>query len=350
MQIFLPVAMAFGLFFSGCDGRTHSTADHFTAAIPIDMSQGGAAFIEPHDPNLDAPESSFGDVVIIDFATNTKHYITRDEFPDDYPAITPDGRFIAFSSARIGRPGLLNVVGEGAPKELFVFDLQTGLTRNVDSALIKTGRATAGVYCSPQWSADGSAIYFTHLTNTIYGIAASGDSLWQVAALPDTAQCIHQVRLSPDGKQLACAYWILEPFVAGISIVDLPSETWDVLYSGNKGRGLGGWSQNQDVLYVSRVGATDSTILVYDLSRAKQLSAVPIRADESLGKFEGDLCVADGDFFFIAGHKRLSRDGSKTIWGSDIARYHRDTQRLEWLTNDGTSKYSLSVFLPASRK
>jgi WD40 repeat protein len=342
--------MALGIFFSGCDGRTHTTADHFTAAIQMDMSQGGAAFIEPHDPNSDAPESSFGDVVAIDFATNTKHYITRDEFPDDYPAISPDGRFIAFSSARIGRPGLLKVVGEGAPKELLVFDLQTGLTRNVDNALIRTGRTTAGAYCSPTWSADGSVIYFTHLTNTIYGIAVSGDSLWQVAALPDTAECIHQVRLSPDGKQIACAYWILEPFVAGISIVDLVSGRWDILYSGNKGRGLGGWSHNQEVLFVSRVGSTDSTIMAYDLSRGKQLSAIPIHADDSLGKFEGDLSVADGDFFFIAAHKRPSKDGSKSIWGSDIARYHHDTQRLEWLTNDGTNKYSLNVFMPAKRK
>lgn len=82
-------------------------------------------FLETHDKSSSRGAGHFMDLVIMDGRYFKKYYITNDIFIDETPAISSDGKYIAFFSAREGNPLILQIEGLGAHRKFYLFNCET---------------------------------------------------------------------------------------------------------------------------------------------------------------------------------------------------------------------------------
>jgi hypothetical protein len=333
----------------GCRQGIHTSEGQFPGQIEIDMSQGAAVFVEIGRSRFSPIGSSFGDVVLVDFATSTKHYITRDDYLDDKPALSPDGRFVAFVSARIGNPMVLKIAGEGAPKQLYIHDLRSHGTRWLDSLFAEHESRRGGWIESIAWAPRGDILYFTRGDNTIDAITIRGDSLWQVARFDNEQEHIVQMAVSPDGGKIACSHYEFEDERGGIFLYDFRLQSRTDVCQGRYPWSLHGWFTDGRRLLLSQLGSLDSLFWSCDLTLNNRLTPIPIRPDSSMGDIFTGSVGADGSLVLLAAHGMATEGDTTLHWGDDIARYHIATRQLEWITNDQFRKSSLSV-LPVTEK
>ena len=97
------------------------------------------------------------DLYVYDLTTSALRRVTDDPFADVQPAWSPDGRRIAFATDRFTTT--LGTLAIG-PYRLALIDPATGA---VEPAPVSTDGATS----NPQWSPDGSALYFISTRNGI---------------------------------------------------------------------------------------------------------------------------------------------------------------------------------------
>ena len=133
------------------------------------------------------PETS-RDIWILDVARGASTRFTFDPARDDFPAWSPDGKYIAFSSTRSGQMDLYVKPADGSGEEKLL--LKTDEPKNVE-----------------RWSKDGRFLLFTSA-----GAKTSGD-LWALP-FPGEAKPVSllrtqfyegMARVSPDGRWLAYA-------------------------------------------------------------------------------------------------------------------------------------------------
>ncbi|MBZ0182728.1 MAG: hypothetical protein K8F60_09750 [Melioribacteraceae bacterium] len=84
-------------------------------------------YLEAHDESSSLTAFDFHDITIMDTKTLKRFYVSYDIFYDREPAISSDGKYIAFLSAREGSKLSLKFQGIGAPKQLYFFDIKTKL-------------------------------------------------------------------------------------------------------------------------------------------------------------------------------------------------------------------------------
>jgi Tol biopolymer transport system component len=145
------------------------------------------------------------DICVLEFARGTKTRITFDEVSHGYPAWSPDGRRIAYTTGLVGQGQAVyvkNASGIGDPEKL--------LDAPPDSSLVGL-----------DWSRDGRAL--------IYGLftRAKGGRLWMYRFADKKSEKLlpgdlreGSAKMSPDGKWLA--YRSLESGQGEVYVVPLP--------------------------------------------------------------------------------------------------------------------------------
>jgi Tol biopolymer transport system component len=106
--------------------------------------------------------SGFSDLYLFDTTSQQLRRLTNDIYDDRDPDLSPDGRYIAFSSDR-------TTYGEHGARNIFVYDLQSDHIRYV----------TYGDQSdfSPRWSPDGSSVVYTSSRRDSTG-RFSGQDVW----------------------------------------------------------------------------------------------------------------------------------------------------------------------------
>jgi Tol biopolymer transport system component len=116
------------------------------------------------------------DLFTLDTETGERRRLTEDAYADMQPVWSPDGRRIAFVSDRFASD-LTNL--EYGGYDLALLDLESGAIRPVPGF-------SGASNINPQWSADGSAIYFISDqsgTPNIYRVSLEDGALRQVTAI-----------------------------------------------------------------------------------------------------------------------------------------------------------------------
>jgi Tol biopolymer transport system component len=184
----------------------------------------------------------FNDLFVYDLAANSLRRLTNDAFAELDPAWSPDGRQIAFSTDRFStKLGPL----EAGELRLAVWDLASGQVR-------EAGGFDGAKNISPQWSADGRALFFLSdrqgITN-IYRAPLDGGAPTQLTNILTGVSGV--TALSPalsagNGRLVFSAYeedgyniYALdgERMLAGVAPTDLPLQA-DVLPPRRAGQGL----------------------------------------------------------------------------------------------------------------
>ena len=111
------------IFFSNCKRK-----ESFDEVLNTDEK---IVYLETHDKSSSRGAGYFMDVVILDLKTLKKYYITNDIFLDESPAISNNGKYISFFSAREGEPLILRIQGLGAPRKLYLFNSETKRFRKI---------------------------------------------------------------------------------------------------------------------------------------------------------------------------------------------------------------------------
>ncbi|WP_035356053.1 DPP IV N-terminal domain-containing protein, partial [Edaphobacter aggregans] len=113
--------------------------------------------------------------------------LTANTLTNEFPSVSPDGRFVAFTGGRTGLP------------HIWKMDIDGGNPRQLTD-----GRGEAG----PSWSPDGRWIYYTSIPpvgvvekSTIWRIPSNGGTPAQI-----TSSYSWWADVSPDGKLIACLF------------------------------------------------------------------------------------------------------------------------------------------------
>jgi Tol biopolymer transport system component len=137
---------------------------------------GGAVF-------FDSTARGDLDLYFIDARGGNPEQVTANSSYNIYPSVSPDGRYIAFTSGRAGGPHIWRADIDGSnPKQL-----------------------TNKFEFLPQWSPDGqSIIYLSWASNSgqIWKASLNGDQPVQLSSSKSFAA----PTVSPDGKLIACSY------------------------------------------------------------------------------------------------------------------------------------------------
>lgn len=137
--------------------------------------------------------------------------LTTDAEMAEWPAISPDGKFVAFYSPRV------NSAGGSTVDIAYVSSDGGGDIKRfvVDAQLLENGKT------APQWSADGKSIYFVRLrdgASNIWKQPIDGSEPMQITHLKTGR--IYNFAFSPDESQIALSYG---PFSRDIVQIDYRS-------------------------------------------------------------------------------------------------------------------------------
>jgi dipeptidyl aminopeptidase/acylaminoacyl peptidase len=147
------------------------------------------AFSATDTPDLIS--SGTADIYLLALADDTVRKLVNQPGPDDSPIWSPDGRFVAFSSA-MGSPQWFYSI-----RRLAVVPAEGGVPRSVTDSFDETA------YFAAAWTKDG--IYFTGRQRTAAHLFRIDPETGRVARItsPDSVQCGSGVSLTEDGKRMA---------------------------------------------------------------------------------------------------------------------------------------------------
>jgi hypothetical protein len=178
------------------NGRMVAFRSAATNLVPVAPSTNGHLFVR---------DLQTGTTALVDVSTSGA--VADDAEPEEFPSISADGRYVAFSSSATNL-----VAGDtNGYQDAFVRDLQAGTTVRVGEVANFATIAAGGRYVV--FDSYGGAVYVYDMqtgTYTLASIDLDGSVLgsWNLMA-----------ELSADGRYVAFAHWDYDPFDADVAQV-----------------------------------------------------------------------------------------------------------------------------------
>jgi len=270
---------------------------------------------------------SFGDIVVLNLRTGNRRFVTDDSFLDEHVAFSPDGRSLAFCSAREGDRTLLRVQGVGAPGKVYLYDFETERIVRWGKKIDKERTSFEANYRSVQFSFDGGRIFLKSWKSIMAG-DLQDDSIGLVKTF-ENVEFLLSISASPVEDVLAVKTSYPDNIVVYKLIDSSLHPVWE-----SASAILGGWSSDgQRFLICDRNKSDKYEVMEYDL-RTGSLTTVL-----SLENYSVRQCVYGQDSMFYA----IASDSLKK---DDILQYDRKTGSVEWLTNNGRDKRHLAIWRP----
>jgi Tol biopolymer transport system component len=265
------------------------------------ISDDGQRIVFRTATNLDpADTNGVIDVYLRDLATNTTTLVSRatgsaaavgDDF-FDHPAISADGRFVAFVT-----PASLDAADAGQVMDVYVRDLMSNTTRLVSRAIGGEGASGNGASWNPTISADGLFVAFGSIASNLHPDDTDGEFDVFVRDLQTNLITLVSHAAGPAGAKPAHSFG------------DDPSISADgrlVVFR------QGGSPLHPDDVAPQFVGDPDTDILLRDLQTGT-LTLVSRASGVAGAKGNG-----------ISVHPRISADGRVVTWESVATNLHPD--------------------------
>lgn len=342
------LAICLSLACVACAGQDIAP-DEFSINRPTSELQGAwAVFIEAHDAESGLGADGFGDVVLFNLGTKEKTYITRDSYLDDNPCLSPDGKRLAFTSARIGRPELVRVTGLAARRGLFVANFSLGTARRLGENVANENPSDWFYFHGLSWSRTATALYYLSSDSVVFVLSTPSESLFVFASCPG-AESVKELSVSDTDSLFAVVYstvpadsfWIIR---SGLSVYDAFHDEWTQMIGERHGLiEIGGWAPDSRSFLVMTWESMQGRLWRYDVERRVKDAIVLPTEEWKLLEVEPPYFESPSSLVFLASYMGLDAESATPEERKDLFRFNLQEDRLERLTTDGIAKSSLQV-------
>ncbi len=241
-----------------------------------------------HDSNL----TGNSDIFRVPLGGGESAQLTNDPADDFAPAVSPDGKEVAFHSWR-----------SGGSREIYVLRLDGGEVRQVTHSPAQEALAN--------WSPDGKALTFTDIVSSgVWTVRRNGTGGWGEPRRLSAYGFLPQ--WSPDGRSIA---FITNIIGGNIEIIPAdsgaPRVVMDTLKSGTPPAQWPTWAKDGMIYFHTH--DSHGTAEIYAVSPAGGPPRLLVRFDPVLHpNYRSDFAVGDGRLFFS------SEDRQSDIWVMEI--------------------------------
>jgi hypothetical protein len=294
----------------------------------LDNNHPKVIYIEEHSKGGGVYGGEFGDVVVIDLKTKEKIKVTDDDYIDESPCFSPNGKYIAFFTSRGGRYLSRQIQRLGAPHELCIFNIKTQKYRVIDINRKFKNTLDSDQFSKLKYSPDSRSLYFSGVTPYIYKYMLPEDSLTVVHKLADSMD-VEKILFLP-GQNNLLIYSISSNYSVGkIEQFDKNEKLVKKTIVGRLYKG-GNWTDKDKLLLFNPEGG----IFEYDISMN---TMTQITYKNEAPSFPRYYCYYINNS--LVGFVKRSNESYIT----EIVQYDFKKKAFEKITDDSRSKKDLEI-------
>lgn len=284
--------------------------------------------------SYDTLDPDFGTIILLDLISKKRVKIFDNYFYNSNPVFFENGDRILFSSAQEGDPRALRVIKKHPRRQLYLID------SNGDSHMTYSYNTEEETFkfTSVVWDSFRKQLYFSNRNNNVYKLQV-GEALPQILYNFDNNHVIWHLELSPNKRYLAINYDNLGKFDSGIYVYDLASnEVTKDINSTHKFIQFLGWTIDNNIYYQK------DSLVVFNLS-SNSVKPINFKLNKDSFRIEKIFPEDQYSVILLVDKKKYNSVAKYNITTStEIARYNFQSQKLEWLTNDGSKKSDLNIY------
>ena len=289
--------------------------------------------------NFDRLDDDFGSIILIDLISKRSVKLFDNRFYNSSPILVGNGEKVLFESAQLGDPLHLRITKYHAGRQLYLIDCNDLSIKHYFSDKGESGEMQFFYFTGLTWDEKREQIYFSNKDNDFYKLS-DGEALPTILHTFEKDIKIWDIVLSPNKKYLALWYDDFKNQYSGIYIYDIDSTKFINDIRGNRSSiSLLGWSFDNNIYYRS-----DSLYLFDFDSNSVKTFELNINLDSLMVR---KVYAQDSQsiVLLVDKLKYLPEVKYSVRVSTEIARYNFETKKIDWLTNDGSKKEKLSVFI-----
>jgi hypothetical protein len=289
--------------------------------------------------SFDSLDNDFGSIILLDLSSKKSMKLFDNRFFNSSPTLVGNGEKVLFESAQLGDPQHLKITKYHAGRQLYLIDFNDLSIKRYFSDNRESKEMQFFYFTGLTWDEKREQIYFSNKDNDFYKLS-DGEALPTILHTFEKDIKIWDIVLSPNKKYLALWYDDFKNQYSGIYIYDIDSTKFINDIRGNRSSiSLLGWSFDNNIYYRS-----DSLYLFDFGSNSVKTTELNINLDSLMVR---KVYAQDSQsiLLLVDKLKYLPEVKYSVRVSTEIARYNFITQKLDWLTNDGSKKEKLSVFI-----